>query len=317
MTEKILITGATGFIGSNLTRKLVEENYDLYIILRKESNTWRIKDILEKINLVYADLSDYNTLKREINRIKPDYIFHLATYGSYPDLQKDGNLMIQTNILGTYNLLQATKDINYKCFVHTGSSSEYGIKETSISETDILEPSDHYGVTKASATLLCQTFSKIHKKNIVILRPFSVYGPYEKGSRFGPYVIMNCLQKKEINITSGEQKRDFIFINDVIDIYLKIMNKDNISGQIFNVGIGTDHSIKETAKIIFELTGNDLNLLKIGAKKMRKIEAITSWKANISKMQKILNYKPKHNLKEGMEKTIEWFRKNMELYKNG
>lgn len=314
MKEKILITGATGFIGSNLTRRLVEEKKEVYIVLRKESDICRIKDIIKRVNVIYADLLDYDKLAKKVQKVNPKYIFHLATYGSYPDLQKDDNLMIKTNILGTYNLLKATKGIDYKCFIHTGSSSEYGIKDTAISETDILEPVDQYGVTKACATLLCQMFSKKYKKNIVILRPFSVFGPYEKGSRFIPYVIMGCLKKKEVKMTSGEQKRDFIFINDVIDIYLKVMDKEGISGQIFNVGTGNDSSIKETAKIIFELTGSDPRLLKIGAKKSREIEAITSWKADTSKMEEILGYKPQHTLREGIKKTMEWFMENMGLY---
>lgn len=316
MSEKALITGASGFVGSNLAKRLVEEGYDVFLLLRKESNTWRIKDILEKVNVIYADLLDYGVIEKEIKKICPDYIFHLATYGSYPDLQKDGSLMVKTNILGTYNLLQATKDINYKCFIHTGSSSEYGIKENVISEDAILEPLDQYGVTKASGTLFCQMFAKTHNKNIVILRPFSVYGPYERKTRFIPYVIMRCLQKKEVNMTSGEQKRDFVFTEDVLDLYLEVMKKEDIAGQIFNVGTGNDHSIKETAEIIFELTNSDPNLLKVGAKKMRKIEAITSWKSDTSKIEKVLNYKPKHSLKEGIKKTISWFMENKDIYEN-
>lgn len=313
---RILITGASGFINANLARRMLQEGHEVSVVLRQQSNLSRIKDILPKMSAIYADLLDYETLRKEVQDFNPDYIFHSATYGSYPDDQKDDDLMIQTNIVGTYNLLKATQDIAYKCFIHAGSSSEYGPKDKVMSETDVLQPINQYGVTKASATLFCQMFAQRDRKNIVILRPFSVYGPYEKATRLIPYVILKCLQKKEVHITSGEQKRDFIHVEDVIGVYLRVMEKKGIEGQIFNVGRGEDVSVREVVNMIFELTKSDPGLLKIGAKEKRAFEAVYSWKADLTKLNRVLGFRPKVQLKEGLQKMIDWVKENQGFYEN-
>lgn len=316
MAGNILITGTNGFIGANLVRRLLKEKkHNIFVFLRKTSNVWRINDILEKLNIFHADLLNFKDVEKAVEKINPDYIFHLATYGSYPGLQKDESKMIKTNIVGTFNLLKATENISYRCFINTGSSSEYGIKGNAISESDLLDPVNIYGASKASASLLCRAFSKTYKKNIVTLRPFSVYGPYEEGFRLIPYAIMNCLKKKKIKLTSGEQKRDFIFTGDVMDIYLNVMKRKGVEGKIFNVGTGLDYSVKNTVEIIADLTGNSRKNLVFGAEKTRKFEAVKSWKADTTQIEKVLNYKPKHTLKEGLKKTVEWFRKNIDIYK--
>ena len=311
---KVLITGASGFINANLTRRMLKEGHEVSVLLRKTSNVNRIKEILSQVNVMSGDLLDYDTLQKEVHQFNPDYIFHSATYGSYPDDQKNDDLMVQTNIIGTYNLLKATQDIPYKCFIHAGSSSEYGLKGNVMSENDCLEPVNQYGVTKASATLFCQLFAKRDRKNIVILRPFSVYGPYEKGTRLISYVILRCLQKKEVQMTSGEQKRDFIYVEDVVDVYLKVMGKEGIEGQIFNLGRGEDISVREVVEMIFELTKSDLSLLKIGAKEKRAFEAVRSWKADTSKLNQVLGFKSRTPLREGLQRTIEWMKNHQEYY---
>lgn len=314
--NKVLITGASGFINANLTRRMLSEGYEVGLILRRQSNLDRLKDILPRVKVLYADLLDYRKLFKEVHDFYPDYIFHSATFGAYPDDQKDEYLMFQTNMVGTYNLLKATGDIPYKCFIHAGSSSEYGLKDRAISEKDLLEPINHYGVTKASATLLCQMFARTNRKNIVILRPFSVYGPYERMTRLIPYVILKCIRKEEVHITSGEQKRDFIYVDDVMDIYLRVTETKGIEGEIFNVGGGEDISVKEVVKMIFDLTGSDPRLLKIGAKEQRAFEAIHSWKADLTRLNQVLGFHPRIRLEEGLRKTIDWVRESQEFYVN-
>lgn len=314
--SRILITGATGFINANLARRMLAEGHDVGLLLRKQSNLSRIKDILPKVQTIDADLLDYPKLHRGVHDFEPEYIFHSATYGAYPDDQKDEYLMIQTNIVGTCNLLKATCDIPYRCFIHAGSSSEYGIKERPMAEDDPLAPVNSYGVTKASATLLCRMFAKRERKNVVILRPFSVYGPYERSTRLVPYVIFRCIRGEEVHITSGEQRRDFVYVDDVIDVYLRVMDKKGIAGEIFNVGGGQDISVKEAVRKIFELTGSDLCLLKIGTKEKRTFEAVHSWEADLSKLKQVLGFHPRISLQEGLRKTIDWVRESQEFHAN-
>lgn len=307
------ITGATGFIGANLTRELLGRNFDVHIIARATSNTWRINDIKDKISVHNINILDSKRITNLVKRINPDYIFHLAAYGSYPRIQTDDKKIIKTNLIGTHNLLTATLDIPYKCFVNTGSSSEYGIKNKSMKESDALEPNMSYGVAKAAATMLCQYFATIYKKPIVTLRPFSVYGYYEEKFRLVPDVILNCINGNDVELTSGEQKRDFIFIEDMIKAYMKAIEKPSVDGLIFNVGSGRDASVKEIAETIHKMVGSK-NKLIFGKKKRESFETDISWRADITKIKKVLNWKPKTSLQEGLKKTIEWFKKNKHPY---
>ena len=307
------ITGATGFIGANLTRELLARNLNVNIIARTTSNMWRFQDIKGKIKVHNVDILEEKKLTSVVKQIKPDYIFHLAAYGAYPRIQTNEKKILQTNIIGTYNMLKAALDLPYSCFINTGTSSEYGIKNKPMKESDLLEPNMTYGVAKAAATMLCQYFARVHKKPIVTLRPFSVYGYYEERFRLVPDIILNCIKGNDVELTRGEQKRDFIFIEDMIEAYIKAIENPSIKGLVLNVGSGNDISVKEVAKMIHKMV-NSKNRLIFGKKKKEPFETDVCWRADISKIRKALHWKPKTNLQEGLKKTIGWFRKNKRLY---
>lgn len=303
--ESVLITGGAGFIGANLINKLLKLNYNVSLILKKSSDPWRIKDILNKVAIYHADLLNKKKLTEIVNKINPNFIIHLATYGDYRK-QADVEEMMDVNIKGTLNLLLASKNINYKLFINTGSSSEYGIKNKPMNEKNCLEPISFYAATKASATFLCQVFAKEYKKSIVTLRPFSVYGPYEEKTRFIPTIIKAIIENKPIKLTPGNQCRDFIYVKDVVDIYIKILSSGKkFSGQIFNMGTGIKYANDEVVKMLFEITGKKVSIEK-GAFPTRLWDT-SHWVADISKTKKILNWKPKFTLEDGLKRTYEWY----------
>ena len=314
MTKNVLITGATGFIGANLARRFINRDFTVNILIRTASNMWRLADIKDKIIMHNADLCDKKKLTDVVHDISPNYIFHLATYGAYPRIETDDNKMMHTNIIGTYNLLKATLDIPYTCFVNTGSSSEYGIKNKPMKESDVLEPNTFYGVSKATASTLCQNYARQYKKPITTLRPFSVYGYYEEQFRLIPEVIINCINQKDVSLSSGEQKRDFIFIEDMIDAYVKVMENPSTDGLILNVGSGRDVTVREVAETIHKLVNSD-NKLLFGKKDKAPFETDICWKADIKSIKKALNWKPKTSLVDGLKKTISWFKENMGIYR--
>jgi len=308
------ITGATGFIGANLTRELLARNFDVHIIARTTSNMWRLQDIKGKIKVHNVDILEEKKLTSVVKQIKPDYIFHLAAYGAYPRIQTDEKKILQTNIIGTYNMLKAALDLPYSCFINTGTSSEYGIKNKPMKESDVLEPNMTYGVAKAAATMLCQHYARLYKKPIITLRPFSVYGYYEESFRLIPHVIINCINGKNVELSSGGQKRDFIFVEDLIEAYIKAMENPSTKGLVLNVGSGHDISVKEVANMIYNLMKSK-NKLMFGKKSKELFETDVFWRADISKSRKVLNWKQKTSLNAGLKKTIDWFKKNVHLYK--
>lgn len=303
--DSVLLTGGAGFIGSNLVYRLLDLGYkNINLTVRDSTNFVRLKNILPKIKLHKIDILDKERLRRAINKINPSVIFHLATYSAYRN-QEAAEEMINTNIQGTLNLLTATKDTNYDIFVNTGSSSEYGIKEDPMKENDLLKPISFYATTKASATLLCQVFAKEYKKPIVTLRPFSVYGPYEEEKRFMPTIIKAIIENGSIKLTSGNQRRDFIYIQDVVNIYIKTISHGNeLSGQILNMGTGVEYTNDEVVQALFKVTGKKVKIEK-GAFPKRLWDT-SHWVADISKTKKMLDWKPKFTLEDGLKKTYEW-----------
>ena len=305
--KSILITGGAGFIGANLIRELLRLNYKVNLILKKSSDLWRIKDILNKVKIHHADLLNKKKLTKIVSKINPNFIIHLATYSGYRN-QADVEEMIDVNIKETLNLLLASKNVNYNLLINTGSSSEYGIKEKPMKEDSLLEPISFYAATKSSATLLCQVFAKEYKKPIVTLRPFSVYGPYEEEKRFIPTIIKAVLKNKSIKITPGNQRRDFIYIKDVVDIYIKALSYGKkLSCQILNVGTGIEKTNDEVVCILLKLTGKKVRIEK-GAFPKRLWDT-QHWVSDISKTQKLLRCKPKFSLEKGLWKTYKWYLK--------
>jgi len=310
--KRVLITGATGFIGANLTREFLKFGLEVYIFTRFTSNKWRLSDILKDAKEYCVDLLDRERLERIILDIKPEIILHTAVYGGYP-FQKNVSQVIQTNIMGTVNLVNACSRVGFDILVNTGSSSEYGLKDKAMRETDLLEPINNYGVSKASATLFCQAKAKSERLPIVTLRLFSPYGYYEEPTRLIPSLILACLRGENPKLSSPNPVRDFIFIEDVINAYIKVTEAmEKATGEIFNIGYGKQHSIEQVVSIVTELTGNKVTT-KWQSIPNPRIEPNT-WVADILKAKKILNWQPRCNLKLGLEKTIEWFQENMRLY---
>ena len=310
--KKVLITGATGFIGSNLVRKSLELNANIHIFTRAVSNKWRINDVLGDVKEYCVDLLDYEKLEKVILDIKPEIIFHTAVYGGYPS-QCKGKKIFETNLAGTINLINACRKIDFELIINTGSSSEYGLKNVPMRESDLLEPINDYGVSKASATLYCQAIAKRENRPITTLRLFSPYGYYEELSRLIPSTILSCLRNINPKVSASDSMRDFVFIEDVISAYIKVVeNNDKAAGKIFNIAYGKHYSVGEVVSNIIKLTGVKLNPEwgKVFNPRMEpKI-----WQADISMAIELLNWQPEYSLDRGLERAIEWFKNNIDLY---
>jgi len=310
--KKILITGATGFIGSNLLRKFLELNTNIYLVTRSSSNKWRIEDVLKKVKEYSIDLLDYEKLEKVILDIKPQIVFHAAVYGNHPN-QVESKKIFETNLTGTVNLVNACRKIDFELFINTGSSSEYGPKNEAIRESDLLEPVNDYGVSKASATLYCQAIARREDRPITTLRLFSPYGYYEQLTRLIPSTILSCLKNINPKVSTADSVRDFVFIEDVIDAYVRtIDNKEKIAGKIFNIAKGKQHSVGEVVDDIIKLTGARLSPAW-GAVFNPRAEP-KNWQADISEVKDILKWEAKYKLEEGLAKTVKWFEKNYSLY---
>jgi nucleoside-diphosphate-sugar epimerase len=302
-SKTVFIIGANGFIGANLIRLLIKNNYKVHVLVRKNANLWRIKNVLKDIKIHKGDINDQKHLQKIVKKINPEYIFHLASYGNSSQ-DTSLNEMINTNIIGLKNLLEATLKINYKSLIITGSSSEYGFKDKAMRETDSLEPNSYYSATKASATLIAQSFALINNKPITIARVFSAYGPYEENNRLIPTVIKLALNNKEISLTSGKVQRDFIYVEDLVNGLLKIANSKLKNGEIINLGTAKQHENNDIIRAIEKILHKTLHV-KIGKFPKRAWDT-NYWVSNNQKAKKLLSWKPKYSLEDGLKKTINW-----------
>jgi nucleoside-diphosphate-sugar epimerase len=312
--RRILLTGATGFIGSNLARRLIKDGYEVSIITRKSSNLWRIEDIKDRLRIFNASLENFEELDRAVSEIKPEIIFHLATYGGF-SAQREADKIIDTDVIGTMNLFKACSKVGFSLFVNTGSSSEYGLKEHPMTEQDELTPITYYGASKAAMSLFFGRIAKSQNLNIVTLRPFAVYGYYEEKERLVPHIILSCLKNWEPRLSTPNSVRDFIFVEDVVDAYMATIEKKDLAGECFNIGSGQQHSIGELARLAIELSGKRLRAI-YGTRPSTQVVEPLCWVADISKAEKLLGWKPKHSIRDGLTKTIDWFRKNTVLYED-
>lgn len=263
--KKVAITGHTGFLGKNILDRFIND------------------DIL----LLDRDLKNID----QIYHFNPDYIFHFGA-----EIYDDSK-MFDSNIVLTYKLLETTKHINYKAFIYCGSSSEYGKKDKPMNENDILTPRTMYEATKGAGTLLCQSYASTYNKPIAIVRPFSVYGRYEKEHRFIPTLFQKFKNKEPITISPGYH--DFVHIDDFIDGVLSVVYSDNIKGEIVNLGTGIQYSNYEVYDVFKEVFGYDIELNKIQTQ-MRVFDT-NNWVADIKKAKEKFGYSPKYNLLNGIK----------------
>ena len=312
MNNPILVTGGSGFVGANLARRLANDGFNVHLILRNESNTWRLNDILDKTTIHRACLINKQEISNVIQKIRPKTIFHLAAFGAYP-FQTNFERIKAVNLDGTINLLSACEQVGFDVFINTGSSSEYGFKDKPMKETSFLEPNSDYAVFKSAATLFCQNEARSKNLPIITLRPFSVYGPYEEKTRLVPTLIMKFLQNECPSLVAPDTARDYIFVDDVVDLYLVVAKRPDLGGEIFNMGTGYQTTLKEIVNITKKMLKAKIKLKWNTMEKRSWDQNI--WQADMSKTKKMLNWKPKYGLETGLEKTVAWFKNNLSLYK--
>ena len=311
----VLVTGATGFIGSHLTRQLVKEGAEVSIFIRPTSSLNKIKDSKGKINIYKVDITDLSLLRKLVKKVKPQKVFHLA---AYTDAGRSFNNIvsaIRVNVQGTMNLLSALEEVDYSCFVNTGSSEEYGCNNVPFTEEQKVDPLSPYAASKSANWLFCNMCYQTFSCPIVTLRPFLVYGPYQESNRFIPQFIISALRKKDFKMTAGEQTREFTYVTDIVEGYIRASMEEKAIGETINLCTGREYVLREVVNKIDQLMGEPIKIL-VGALPYRTKEL---WRlyGDGSKANQLLGWEPKVGLETGLQMTIKWYRKNIWFIKGG
>lgn len=312
MVKKVLVTGATGFIGSNLVRKLYDKGYEVYVLLRPNSTlgTKRLEDY-KKIYKIYGNSKELVYKANELPQF--DVCYNLASYG-VDYRQQDIDLIIEGNIKFTLDIIDFCSKNNTKLLIHTGSCFEYGINENEfLTEEHNINPQSLYGSAKAASVIMANTYAKLKNVKMITVRPFGIYGINEGIHKLIPSLIKAAINKENIKLTEGYQIRDYLYIEDLLEAYMILSDNDNIDPyEIFNVCSSKKTSIRDIVKHICEISGTDMSLFKFGEIPYRKNE-VMSFVGDNTKIVREINWKPKYSLREGLELTYKWYKENLEV----
>ena len=307
--KRVLLTGATGFVGANLARRLLQDGHEVHGLVRPQHQTWRIDDIRGQVRWHEVSLEDGDGVAAAVGRIRPEWIFHLAAYGAYPE-QTDLKRIMAVNFTGTVNLVEASLKSGFEAFVNTGSSSEYGYKDHAPAETEWLEPNSHYAVSKAAATQFCRFTAQKTKTNIQTLRLYSVYGPYEEPTRLIPTVIRRALTQGDLPpLVNPTIARDFVYVDDTVNAYLKAaVSLSHEPGAIYNVGTGqqtTVADVVDAARKLFHTKAEP----RWNSMADRQWDT-GIWVANVQKIKNVLGWEPVVRFDRGFQSAAAWWKEN-------
>ena len=322
--KKVFITGSEGFIGSHLVEKLVNANYKVTALVKynfKNDIGWLNyidKKILKKIKIVSGDITDYNFIE-EITK-NNDYIINLAALIGIPYSYKAIGSYLDTNVIGTYNILRASQKNKIKKIIHTSTSEVYGGQnKKQIKENFINYAQSPYAASKIAADQLCNSFYCSYDCPVIIIRPFNTFGPRQSNRAIIPTIINQLINGNILHLGNLDTFRDLNYIDDTVDAYLKILKcKKNIFGEIFNVGSGFNFSIKKIVQILIKISNKNVKIRKQQVRTRPKKSEVEYLLANNFKIKKIVGWKPKYNnykkLHFALEKTFKWFKKNQDKY---
>jgi dolichol-phosphate mannosyltransferase len=303
--KRCLITGANGFVGANLARRLVHDGYETHVLLRPGYQSWRLEEIQSQLIVHLVDLEHSNEVKGMVRTIRPDWVFHLAAYGAY-STQTNFSRMVDVNLLATVSLLDACSDAGVESFIYTGSSSEYGYKDHPPGENEVLEPNSHYAITKAAATHYCQFMARTTGIKAVAVRLYSVYGPYEEPTRLIPALIDNGLRGKLPPLVSPSTARDFVYVDDAVDAMVCIARKPAPAGAVYNICTGvqtTLASVVETARKLMGIANEP-----VWASMQRRSWDTDIWVGSGATMANEIGWQSGIDFETGLKLTIEWTR---------
>lgn len=304
---RVLVTGATGFIGSHLVRRLAAGGVDVHALTSTVSSVYpaRLLGLRDSITMHEGSLNDRSAMDSVVAQVRPTHVFHLGAYTHVGKSWQRVDECIQTNVQGTVNLLEALAGSGYERFVYTGTSEIYGDVGVPFREDAIVNPISPYSVSKYAGERYCRMFHAGYGWPIVMVRPFNAYGPWQSPDRVIPEIIARALRGEEIKMTQGMQTREFNYIDDLVDGFIRAATTPGVEGEVFNLGCGEEVSMRDLALMVLALMGNPIEP-QFGALPDRPTE-IWRMYCDGTKARGALGWTPQHSLADGLVKTIAWY----------
>ena len=319
--KRILVTGSEGFIGSHLVEGLLKEGSKVRaFVLYNSFNSWGWIDTfsnskIKKIDVITGDIRDYHSVYSAMKGV--DVVFNLAALIGIPFSYQSQDSYVDTNIKGTLNVLQAAKKLKIKKIIHTSTSEVYGTAQyTPIDERHPINPQSPYAATKASADYMALSFYSSFNLPVTILRPFNTFGPRQSARAVIPTIITQILSgKSSMRLGNVETTRDFNYVENIVEAFLKVAQADNTEGQVYNAGSDKEISIKELINIIMKVLGTHIRIVQDKVRFRPPKSEVMQLRCDFKKINHICNWKPKISLEKGIECTCERIKDNLDKYK--
>ena len=321
MKKKILITGAFGFIGSHLAELFVRKGFEVIVFDRYNSNNnwgWlEHSKFKNEIEVVLGDIRDYDSVSKAIEKCK--VVLHLAALIGIPYSYVSPTAYYKTNVEGTLNVLEASKNLNVEQTIITSTSETYGSAQyIPIDEKHPMVAQSPYAASKIAADQLSISYYKAFNLPVKIIRPFNTYGPRQSLRAIIPTIIsQSILEKKQINVGNISPSRDFLHVNDTCNAFLQIYKNKDLYGKIVNVGSGKEISIKNLIEKIISKSSSKKIEIKKDKKRVRpKKSEVNKLLADIKLLKAKTNWKQTISINDGLDETIKWYKKNKHFFKD-
>ncbi len=320
--KKVLVTGAGGFIGSHLVERLANEGAQVRAFVRYNSrgDTGLLRllatDVRSKVEIIGGDLRDLQAVQAAVNGCR--YIFHLGALISIPYSYRHPREVAETNLIGTLNLLQASRVSQVDRLIHTSTSEVYGTaRYAPIDENHPLQGQSPYSASKIGADKLAESFYCAYGLPVVTVRPFNTYGPRQSARAVIPTIITQALAHETIRLGNLETTRDFTYVEDTVAGFLAAAQTEGVEGQTFNLGTGTEIKIGDLVKKIIQQIGSTAKI-QIDTDRLRpQTSEVFRLISNNTLAREKLDWQPKHSLDDGLLKTIGWIRSHLDMYQVG
>jgi CDP-glucose 4,6-dehydratase len=321
MNKTVFVTGASGFLGTNIVDTLLDKGYN--VVGYSLNYPFRKSNIQQfghpNYTTIEGNISDFKTLKNTVNKINPNIVIHLAAQAIVGESLKNPPETFETNIQGTWNLMESLRDLpNLERIIIASSDKAYGEHEKLPYQEDYELKAIHpYDISKKITEEIARSYEATYQLPITITRCGNIFGPFDlQFSRIVPETILSCMQQHPIIIRSdGQQERDYVYVKDVVEAYMAIITapESMIRGQIFNISNGKILTVIELVKLICaEL---DINESQIQIQNTSKYEIKRQF-LDLSKIRNDLNWQPQYTIESALKETINWYKKYLFDLKN-
>ncbi len=308
--KKVLITGASGFIGSHTVESCLEEGYDVRVFLRYNSTGYignlrfLDKEKLKSIEIFWGDIRDYTSVLRATKGV--DYVIHLAAQISVPYSFQNPIDFAMNNVVGTANILRASLECGVLKFIHASTSEIFGGSDKKLDESFPRLPKSPYAASKVGADAMVKSFYFTYGLNTLIIRPFNTFGPRQSIRALIPWIIYQATNSDTIRLGNITPKRDFTYVKDTVKAFILALNKDTSGGDEINIGNGVSFSVGEIVEIVGKVLSKKLRIVQDPTLLRNERVEVYNLIADNSKAKRILGWKPTWRLEDGIMKTYEY-----------